>query len=129
MVIFQIFFLACKLYKSGLYITRYFRHGQCFIWEFSVLAFIETARLNTASFRNFSWPEKTLILDHIYIDRFLLVAFIKYILSQIYRTVQKCNFQYFLEIVETFVFENIFKVLLYLCFFFVEKTVTSITQK
>ena len=129
MVIFQIFFLACKLYKSGLYITRYFRHGQCFIWEFSVSAFIETTRLNTASFRNFSWPEKTLILDHIYIDRFLLVAFIKYILSQIYRTVQKCNFQYFLEIVETFVFENIFKVLLYLCFFFVEKTVTSITQK
>ena len=48
------FFLACKLCKSGLYITRYSGHGQCFS-IFSVLPFTETARLNTNSFRKFSW--------------------------------------------------------------------------
>ena len=44
------------------------------------------------------------ILDNIYIiDRFLLVAFVKYILSQIYsHCIRNCTFRYFLEIVETF---------------------------
>ena len=41
------FFLVCKLYKLVLYIKTYFEHGQCFIWEFPVLAFTKTARLNT----------------------------------------------------------------------------------
>ena len=53
MVIFQMFFFVCKLYKFALYITTYFGHGQCFIWEFLVLTFIDTARLNITSFRNF----------------------------------------------------------------------------
>ena len=39
------------LYKLGLYIITYFGHGQCFISEFLVLAFIKTelktGRLNT----------------------------------------------------------------------------------
>ena len=117
MIIFHMFFLASKLFKSGLYITRSFRHEQCFIWEFSVLAFIETAEINTNSLRNFSWSGndtvlvcmlcmsslwiKTLILDNIYIDRSLRVAFVKYILSQIYsHCIQNCNFQNFLAIAE-----------------------------
>ena len=92
------FFLVCKLYKLALYITAFFGHGQCFTREFLVLAFIETARLNTTSSCNLSWSGndtilvcklymsnlqvKTLILDmseilnNIYIDRFLLVAFV-----------------------------------------------------
>ena len=35
-----VFFLVFKLYKSGLYITTYFGHGQCFIWAFSILIFL-----------------------------------------------------------------------------------------
>ena len=46
--------LVCKLYKFVLYITTYFAHGQCFIWEFLVLEFIENARLNTTSLYNFN---------------------------------------------------------------------------
>ena len=45
LVFFQMFFLFCKLYKLGLFMTIYFGHGQCFIWRFLVLAFKETARL------------------------------------------------------------------------------------
>ena len=41
----------------------------------------------------------------IFIDRFLPVAFVKYILSQIYsHWIQSCTFPYFLEIVKPFVF-------------------------
>ena len=61
------------------------------------------------------------VLDNIYIDRFQLVAFVKYILSQIYNhCIQNCTFWYFMEIVETFVLwrENIFQVFSYLCFFY-----------
>ena len=140
MVNFQMFFLAGKLYKSSLYIARYFGHGQCFICEFSVLAFKETARLNSASFRNFCWSGndtvlvcklcmssleiKTLILDNIFIDRFLLVAFVKYIL---FRTVL---FDTFCRLWKLLFFEeNILKVLLYLSFFFIQKPITSISQK
>ena len=123
------FFLASKLFKSGLYITRSFRHGQCFVWEFSVLAFVETAKINTNSLRNFSWSGndkvlvfmlcmsslwiKTLILDNIYIDRSLRVAFVKHILSQIYsHCIQSCNFRNFLAIAEAFCYM--------LCFFYPE---------
>ena len=121
------FFLVCKLCKSGLYITTYFGHRQCFIWDFIVLAFMQPTRLNTNYFSNFSsfgndtilicklymsnLYIKTLILDmfqvldNIYVDRLLLVAFVKYILSQIYsHCFQNCIFWYFLEIAEIFVF-------------------------
>ena len=95
----------CKLCKLALYITTYFGHGECYIWEFLVLAFIESARLSTTSFSIFSWSGndtvlvsksympslyvKTLLdmsnfLNNIYIDRcLLLLALIKYIWSQI----------------------------------------------
>ena len=43
-------------------------------------------------------------MDNIYIDRLLLVAFVKYILSQIYNRFQNCTFWYFLGIVQTFVY-------------------------
>ena len=50
-MIFQMFFLVCKLYKLGLYMATYFGHEQCFISEFLVLAFIKTKlkaeKLNT----------------------------------------------------------------------------------
>ena len=49
------FFLVFKLYNLILFITTYVGHGKCFIWWFLVLAFIETARLNTTSSSNFSW--------------------------------------------------------------------------
>ena len=43
---------------SGLYILQggpfyhniFLGHGQCFIWEFLLLTFIETARLNSSNF-------------------------------------------------------------------------------
>ena len=133
MVIFQMFFLVCKLCRLRLFITRYFGHGQYFIWEFLVLAFIETARLNTSS-SNFSWSwndtilvrklhisslliqililSKSEILGNIYIDRFLLVAFVKYVSPQIivFGTALSGD-------CENLLFkENIFKVFLYLCF-------------
>ena len=41
------------MFKSRLYITTYFGHGQCFIGQFLVLTLIETARLNTSSFSNY----------------------------------------------------------------------------
>ena len=44
-------------------------------------------------------------LDNMHVDWILLVAFVKYILSQIYsHWIWKCTFGYYLEIVETFVF-------------------------
>ena len=51
LIIFQMLFPVGKLNKFGLYITA---HGECFIWEFLVLAFIETTRLNNTSFSNSS---------------------------------------------------------------------------
>ena len=70
------------------------------------------------------------ILDNMYIDRSLLVAFVKYILSQIYsHCIRNCTFWYFLAIVETFVFEeNIFEVFLYLCCFVYPKTINFHTS-
>ena len=53
---------VCKLYKSVLFIASYFEHAKCFIWDFLVLAFIETARINTTSSRNFSWSGNDIIL-------------------------------------------------------------------
>ena len=95
----------------GLYITTYFGYGQCFISEFIVLAFIETARLDTTSFSNFSWSGNEVfwsvnyirqvcklklvlkVLDNVFLDRFLLVAFVKYILWQICsHCIQNCTF-------------------------------------
>ena len=143
------FCLDCKLYKLGLYITTYFGHGQCFILKFLVLAFIETARLSTTSFSNFSWSGNYIfwsvnyicqvcklkldlkVLDNIFIDRFLLVAFVKYILSQIYsHCIQNCTFFDTLYRLWKLLFskENIFKVSFYLCFFY-PKTSNSITQE
>ena len=50
------------------------------------------------------------ILGNIYTDRFLLVAFVKYTLSQIYRhCIWKCTFWYFLEIVETCFSKKVFQ--------------------
>ena len=137
MVIFQMIFLVCKLYKLGFYITLYFGHIQCFIWEFLLLAFMKTERLSTTSFSIFSLSGIDMnfvcklymsslyikilildifeILDNIYVDRFLLSAFAKYILSQIYgHCILNCTFWYFLEIVKILFFEeNIFKVFLF----------------
>ena len=97
-------FLVWKLYKLCLYLTTYFGHGQCFVWEFLILAFVECASLTTASFGNFSWFgndkfwsanyicqicksklfRHARILDKIYIGSVLLVSFAKYVLLQIY---------------------------------------------
>ena len=67
------------------------------------------------------------ILDNIYIDRFLLLAFVKYILSQIYsHYIRNCSFWYLWKLL--LFEENIFKVFLYLCFF-IQKPVTSMTQE
>ena len=35
-----VFFMAFKLYKSGLYIITYFDHRQCFIWGLLVFSFL-----------------------------------------------------------------------------------------
>ena len=60
-----VFFLACKLYKSGLYIITYFEHGQCFIWRFLVFRFLvftvfKYLKFNLSS--NFSWSGNVKIL-------------------------------------------------------------------
>ena len=34
------FFLACKLYNSGMDVVKYFGHGQCFIRGFLVFRFL-----------------------------------------------------------------------------------------
>ena len=45
------------------------------------------------------------ILNNIYIDRLLLLAFVKYILPQLYSYfIQNCTFWYFLAIVEPCIF-------------------------
>ena len=113
------------------------------------MAFIETARLSTTSFSNFSWSGNYVfwsvnyicqicklklvlkVLDNIVIDRFLLLAFVKYILSQIYsHCIQSCTFFDTLYRLWKLSFskENIFKVSFYLCFFY-PKTSNSITQE
>ena len=62
---FQTFANLPKIAKSRNFVSqkfltlKYFGHGQYFVWEFSVLAFIETVRLNTTSFRFFPDPEMT----------------------------------------------------------------------
>ena len=69
LVNFQMFFLVFKLCGFGFFIKTYFRHGQCFIWEFLVFAFIETARLNTFSCNNFSWSwNDTILFCKLYIS-------------------------------------------------------------
>ena len=113
------------------------------------MAFIETARLSTTSFSNFSWSGNYVfwsvnyicqvcklklvlkVLDNIVIDRFLLLAFVKYILSQISsHCIQSCTFFDTLYRLWKLSFskENIFKVSFYLCFFY-PKTSNSITQE
>ena len=74
---------------------------------------------------------KTLILDNVYTDRFLFVAFVKYLFSYIYSyCIQNCTFRYFLEIVETFIsWRKYFQRLVIFTGFFIQKPVTSITQK
>ena len=59
---FSDFFLVCKLHKLGLYIATYFGHGQCFVWEFLALIFIEIAKQKTTPFSNFSWSGNDTIL-------------------------------------------------------------------
>ena len=137
MVIFQMLFLVCELYKSGRHTTAYFGYGQYFIWEILVLAVMETARPKNTSFINFFWSgNETIlvcklyvksvifymfqILDNTYIDRFRLVAFVKYILSLIYSyCIQNCTFWNFLEIAETFVsWKKYFQSLLIIMFFY-----------
>ena len=62
------------------------------------------------------------ILDNIYIDRFLLLAFVKYILSQIHsHCIWNCTFWRSRKFL--FFEESIFKVFLYLCCFFYSKTI------
>ena len=97
-------FLVWKLYKLWFYLTTYFGHGQCFVWEFLILAFVECASLTTASFGNFSWFgndkfwsanyicqicksklfRHARILNKIYFGSVLLVSFAKYVSLQIY---------------------------------------------
>ena len=136
----------CEIAELCFKKVSYFGHGQCFIWEFPALAFIETARLNITSFRILSWSGndtvlvcklsmwtpwiKTLILDNIYIDSLLLVAFAKYILSQIYsHFIQNGTFQYFWRLWKLLFFEkNIIEILLYF-YLFIQKAITSTTEK
>ena len=98
------YFFEC-FFKSVNF-TTYFKHGQWFIWVFLVLTFIESGY------------------------SVLLATFAKYILSQIYsHGIQNCIFWHFLEIVESFIFwRKKFQNLL-IFMFFIEKTVTSITQE
>ena len=100
----DIFFRSVNM-QFGLFYHNIFWAWWCFIWKLLVLAFIETARLNTTSCSNFSWswngttlvcklymPSlqiKTLISDiskncnNLYVDRLLLVPFVKCILLHI----------------------------------------------
>ena len=61
---FSCFFLTCKLYKSGLYITTYFKHGQCFIWGFLVffLVFSVFKYLKFTFSSDFSWAGNVKVL-------------------------------------------------------------------
>ena len=70
------------------------------------------------------------ILNNIYIDRFLFVAFVKYISSQIcshvFGTALSNTFWRLWKLL--FFDENIFEIILYL-FIFIQKPITSITQE
>ena len=44
-----VFFLVCKLYKSGLYIIKYFEHRKYFTWGFLVFSFLSLAFLSILS--------------------------------------------------------------------------------
>ena len=62
------------------------------------------------------------ILDNFYIDRVLLR-----VLSQIYsQCIRNCTLAYFLKIMETCFFKNVFSILLFI--YFIQKPVTSITE-
>ena len=69
-------------------------------------------------------------MDNIYIDSLLLVAFAKYILSQIYsHFIQNGTFQYFWRLWKLLFFEkNIIEILLYF-YLFIQKAITSMTEK
>ena len=134
------FFLVCKLYKLDFYITTYLGDGQCFIWVFSIGIHRKCKTkhyLFILFFQIWKWYKSVnkkfilKVLDNIYIDTFQLVAFAKYILSQIYNhCIQNCSFWYFMEIVETFVFwRTYFQSLLIFMFFFIPKPLSSITQE
>ena len=101
MVIFQMFFLAWKLYKSSLYITRYFGHRQCFIWEFTVLALKDTARLNSTSFRHFYWSGNDTVLALSYVCqvcklKFLFWTIFLLICSYLIIPIDSFSFKYFI---------------------------------
>ena len=71
----QLFFLACKLYESSLYIVTQFGHGQQFIWNFLVLGFMKinlTTIYLLQQFSLFLVLDTSEILDDIYIWVFLL---------------------------------------------------------
>ena len=141
--------LVCKLCKLDLYITTYFGHGQSFIWEFWLLAFIENAKLKTAYSRNFSRSENDTILfcklymssvsikglilkvlHNIYTDRFLLVAFARYVYHRSPAMVLGIVLFDFLRRLWKLLFseQNILKILLYFCFF-IQKAVTFIAKE
>ena len=61
------FFLVCKLCRLSFFITIYFGQRQYSIWEFLVLAFIETTRLNTTPLAIFPDLEMTQVWSVNYI--------------------------------------------------------------
>ena len=64
------------------------------------------------------------ILANIYIDRFLLLAFVRYILLQIYnQCIRNCIFWYFLSILETCFLKKYFQSLLMFMLFFYPKNI------
>ena len=92
------FWRTNKFWELGLYLSPHIcdiflncRHGECYIWEFLVLAFIETGRLNTTSFTNFFliWKWQFCPVNYIcQVSKWKLLswrflAFVKYICSQI----------------------------------------------
>ena len=111
LITFQMFFLVCKLYKLGLYNQDIFWTRAMFYLRVSSIGIHKNCKTKHYFFSNFSWSGKdafsvcklyisslsvqTLIMDvlDVFIDRFLLVAFDKYILPQIYsRYIQNCTF-------------------------------------
>ena len=108
LITFQMFFLVCKLYKLVLYNQDIFWTWAMFYLRVSSIGIHKNCKTKHYFFSNFSWSGndafsvcklyisslsvQTLILD-VFIDRFLLVAFDKYILPQIYsRYIQNCTF-------------------------------------
>ena len=61
------FFLVCKLCRLSLFIRIYFGQRQYSIWEFLVLPFIETTRLNTTPLAIFPDLEMTQVWSRNYI--------------------------------------------------------------